>query len=244
MPSATPILLRANNASEWTGATGNNTYLLPGPRPVLIDAGIGDPAHVRAVGDALGGVPLDLVLITHHHFDHVAGAPALLARWPGAVMRGGGAGVPLGDGETFETDSSTLRAVHTPGHAADHFCFFDERSQDLYCGDLVRLGGTVVIPASRGGDLAEYLASLERVRDLRPARLLPAHGPAIEDPLRVIDEYLAHRRERHAQIRAAVAAGSSTPAEIVARVYPDLPRTLTAAAEDTVLAHLRYEGLH
>jgi glyoxylase-like metal-dependent hydrolase (beta-lactamase superfamily II) len=234
------VLLRVNNASEWTGPTGNNTWLLPGPPSVLIDAGTGDRAHVDAIARALEGAPLDLVLITHHHVDHAAGAPALLARWPGLVVRGGGAGVPLIDHETFECGGTTLRALFTPGHAPDHFAFFDEHSREIYCGDLARIGGTVVIPASRGGDLAAYLRSLDRIRELVPSRLLPAHGPVIEDPATLIEAYIRHRHERHAEILAAVADGLPSPAEIVARVYRDLPRGLVAAAEDTVLAHLRY----
>ena len=234
------FLLRAHNASEWTGPTGNNTWLMPGTRSVLIDAGIGARAHVDAIAHALAGAPLDLVIITHHHVDHAAGVPALLERWPGLVVRGGGGGAPLHDEEIFDCGSTILRALHTPGHAPDHFCFLDEQSRDVYCGDLARTGGTVVIPASRGGDLAQYMRSLRRIRDLQPSRLLPAHGPIIEDPAGLIETYIRHRRERHAEILEAVADGLRTPSEIAMRVYPDLPRSLVPAAEDTILAHLRY----
>ena len=240
MPPTRAVLLRANNASEWTGPTGNNTWLLPGPPSVLIDAGTGDRAHIDAIAQRLGDAPLDLVLITHHHVDHAAGAPALLARWPALVVRGGGAGAHLTDGETFACGGTILRAVFTPGHAPDHFGFFDEHSREIYCGDLARSGGTVVIPASRGGDLDQYLHSLDRIRDLRPSRLLPAHGPVIEDPAGLIETYIRHRHQRHAEILTAVAEGLHSPAAIVSRVYPDLPGSLVPAAEDTVLAHLRY----
>lgn len=229
----------ADNASEWTGPTGNNTYLLPAPPAVLIDAGIGRQCHIDRIADRLGGEPLGVVLITHHHVDHVAGVPALRQHWPDTIVRGGGAGEPLSDDEIFDCGGTRLRAIHTPGHATDHFCFLDESSRDLYCGDLARIGGTVVIPASRGGSLREYLRSLERIRELAPARLLPAHGPIIDDPASVIDEYIEHRRMRERQIVDALRTGCRTPAEIVARVYPGLPSGLVSAAEDTVRAHLQ-----
>ena len=233
-----PMLLPANNPSEWTGPTGNNTYLLPGRPSVLVDAGVGDPAHVDAIEAALGGAPLDLLLVTHGHMDHAAGAPALTRRWPGMVIRGGGVGRPLNDAEVFAAGGTTLRAVHTPGHAPDHFCFLDETTRDLYSGDLARIGGTVVIPASRGGSLSDYLASLRKVRALEPARLLPAHGPVVSRPAELIDEYLAHRAAREGQIIAALAEGCTTVEDLVARIYPSLSPSLRPAAEETVRAHL------
>lgn len=235
------MLLPANNPSEWTGPSGNNTYLLPGSPSVLLDAGVGDTAHLDAIAAALGPAQLDLVLITHGHVDHAAGAPALARRWPGVVIRGGG-GTPLQDGERFAAGGTALRAVHTPGHAPDHFCFLDETTRDLYSGDLARIGGTVVIPASRGGSLRDYLASLQKVRDLSPARLLPAHGPIVERPSQLIDEYLAHRAAREREIIAALAEGCTGVADLVTRIYPDLSPSLRAAAEETVRAHLAKLG--
>ena len=233
------FVLPAGNASEWTGPTGNNTYLLTGVTSALIDAGVGRRDHVDAIAQRIGSAPLDLVLLTHHHVDHVAGLPALLERWPAAIVRGGGKGDPLHDNELIEAGSTRLRAVHTPGHAPDHFCFFDESSRDLFCGDLARIGGTVVIPASKGGNLRDYMRSLERIRELAPLRLLPAHGPAVDDPVRLLDEYVQHRRDRERQIIDALAAGCRTAAEIVSRVYAGLPPSLNAAAEETVRAHLQ-----
>lgn len=233
------VTLLADNSSEWTGPTGNNTYLLPAAPSVLIDAGIGRPSHVERIAQALDGTDLDLVLLTHHHVDHSAGVPALRQRWPGAVVRGGEAGEPLRDGEMLECGGTRLRAIHTPGHSPDHFCYLDESSGDLFCGDMARIGGTVVIPASRGGSLREYLASLERIRNLSPARLLPAHGMIVQDPAKLIDEYIEHRRLRERQILDALSGGCRTPAEIVARVYPNISPGLSAAAEETVRAHLQ-----
>jgi ribonuclease/clavin/mitogillin len=245
-----PLLIPAGNSSAWTGPTGNNTWLLHGREPALIDAGIGLPDYVDAVAAALAGAPLARILITHGHPDHASGVPALLARWPTAIVISRSP-MPASDRHqradegTLIPGDTSLRVIGTPGHAPDHLCFFDERSGDLFCGDLVRLGGTVVIPASQGGNLRQYLDSLHRVRALSPRRLLPGHGPIVDDPAGLIDEYLVHRAERDRQILDAVRAGARTPEEIVARVYQELPDALRSAAADSVAAHLiklREEG--
>jgi glyoxylase-like metal-dependent hydrolase (beta-lactamase superfamily II) len=233
----TPILLSAGNPSAWTGSTGNNTYLLLGAIPTLIDAGVGNPSHLDAVARALEGRDLALVLITHGHPDHASGAPAIAARWPTVRIRQFGTGLtPILSDETIHAGDSVVQAIHTPGHAPDHCCFL--MADDLFCGDLARSGGTIVIPGSRGGSLGQYLDSLRRVRALRPRRLLPGHGPAIDDPAAVIDEYLRHRAKREAQIVAALSAGCDTPERIVLRVYDGLRTELVPAALESVLAHL------
>jgi hydroxyacylglutathione hydrolase len=231
------ILLAAGNPSAWTGPTGNNTYLIPGRVPVLVDAGVGNPDHIAAIDRALSGQPLATVLVTHDHIDHAAGAPALAARWPSVAIRQFGKGArPIVDGERIEAGDGFVTVLHTPGHAPDHCCFV--AGEDVYCGDLARLGGTIVIPAGRGGDLQQYLDSLRRVQRLRPRRLLPGHGPIVEQPDRLFEEYIRHRATRDAQIADALASGCRTVGEIVSRVYPTLSAGLIVAAGESVTSHL------
>ena len=227
----TPILIAAGNPSEWTGPSGNNTWLLPGREPALVDAGVGHTEHIESVAHALNGAPLVRVLITHWHPDHVKGLPALRDRWQGLVVVDTARDpVPAGDGR--------LEIIPTPGHSPDHLCFFDREAGDLYCGDLVRKGGTIVIPANKGGDLRAYLASLRLARELAPRRLLPGHGPIVDDPAALIDEYIEHRQKREQQILQAMLEGARTVDEIVRQVYPALPASLSSAAADSVRAHL------
>jgi hydroxyacylglutathione hydrolase len=231
------LTIPAGNPSPWTGPEGNNTYLLPGAVPTLIDAGVGDPGHVAAVEQALDGSPLAQLLITHSHPDHARGVPTLAARWPALVVRNL-APDACRDGESLPAGDTSLTALHTPGHAPDHFCFLDETTRDIYCGDLAREGGTIVVPASAGGHLADYLASLRRIRALQPRRLLPGHGPVVLDPSALIDGYLHHRAEREAQVLDLLQAGAISVDTLVQRIYTGLHPSVVRAAADSVLAHL------
>ena len=240
-------LIAGFNPGPYTGA-GNNTYLLPGREPALIDAATGEPRHLAALGEALGNAALSRVLVTHAHPDHASGAVGLAARWMDASFfklpwpeRDGEYRVawrPLAEGDIVDAGDGALRVLHTPGHAPDHVCFFDEAEGTLFCGDLLIQGGTVVVPASYGGSLTDYLASLARVRELRPARVLPAHGPEIDDVTALIDQYVAHRGRRDDEILSALRRGHTTQAAIVEVVYPHLAAELRGAAGESVLAHL------
>jgi glyoxylase-like metal-dependent hydrolase (beta-lactamase superfamily II) len=244
--NALPIF--AFNPGPITG-DGNWTWLIRGAVPTLIDAGVGEPRHVDAIAEALGGARLAQVLVTHAHVDHASGAPALqqtfgLSRfvklpWPERDAQWPVTWEPIRDGDVVPAGDTELVAIHTPGHAPDHLCFWHERSRTVFCGDLAIKGTSVWIPARLGGDLAAYLASLERVLALNPARMLPAHGSPIDDPVPVLRSYIDHRRKREAQVIAALRAGDSTPQAIVARVYEGLNESLLPLAQESVVAHLQ-----
>jgi glyoxylase-like metal-dependent hydrolase (beta-lactamase superfamily II) len=246
-----PLLLHARNPSPMTGA-GNNTYLLIGDTgsASLIDAGVGEPAHLRELASALDArrAQLETVLVTHGHRDHAGGASAIARAHPSAVFaklpwpdedaQHDVAWRPLADGQLILAGGEPLTVVHTPGHSPDHLAFWHESSRTLFTGDLVALGSSVMIHWSRGGDLAQYLASLARLQALDPRRLLPAHGPSIEDPPAVLAGYIEHRLQRERQVVAALQAGHSTVQAIAESIYDGLAPALMPAAQENVRAHL------
>jgi glyoxylase-like metal-dependent hydrolase (beta-lactamase superfamily II) len=132
----------------------------------------------------------------------------------------------------------TLRAMHTPGHARGHLCFYEERTGTLITGDnIVGLGSVLIDPPE--GNMRDYLNSLQRMRALPNLTVLfGGHGPAMANPQAKLDEYIAHRLERERKILAAVESGCATPAAIVANVYTDVSPKAHAMAERAVLAHL------
>lgn len=232
---------------------GTNTWLLAEPgaaRAVVVDPGPDDEGHLTAVLAAAAGrdLSIGLVLLTHGHPDHSEGAAALAAK-TGAPVRGvdpayrRGDGGGLDDGAVVTLDGLTVEVVATPGHTSDSVCLLLPADGALLTGDtLLGRGWTVV--AHPDGRLADYLSSLRRLRSLcadTPApTLLPGHGPARSDAVAVIDAYLAHRVERLAQVRDAVAAGSTDAADVVRRVYADVDPMLWPAAEQSVRAQLDY----
>jgi glyoxylase-like metal-dependent hydrolase (beta-lactamase superfamily II) len=241
------VTLAARNPGAYTGR-GNNTFLIAGRYPTLVDAGVGHPGHLDALVEALAGADLLRVIVTHGHVDHVSGAASIAARWrpefaklpwPGQDEHHGVEWTAVADGQVLEAGDEELTVVHTPGHAPDHVCLLHAASGTVFAGDMVIAGSTVVIPASEGGSLADYLASLERLLALDPRRLLPAHGPAIDRPSDLIRAYLRHRREREAQIVEALGSSPASIPLIVQRVYERLPVELHGAAAESVLAHLQ-----
>ena len=240
------VPLHAGNPSAMTG-TGNWTYFLPGRHPVLIDAGVGEPSHISSIETAHRDGPQH-VIVTHAHGDHISGVSAIAQRWPetrfskypwtGRDTKYPVAWAALRDEERIAAGDSELQVIYTPGHAPDHIALWHLESRTVFSGDLVVTGTTVVIPATMGGSLTAYLHSLQRLLALRPDRLLPAHGPAIDNPADAIHRYLAHRHDREQQIRAALGEGVRTVDALVERIYRELMPALVPMARESVLAHL------
>jgi len=149
---------------------------------------------------------------------------------------------PVADGQEFRGDGYTLRAVHTPGHAQDHICYYLEEERALFTGDVILGVGTTVIPQD-GGNLGHYLATLRRLQTLDLARIYPGHGPVIENPQEKLVEYLEHRLMRERQILAELEGGGKRVPEMVRSIYREYPERLHAAAGQSVLSHLdKLEG--
>jgi glyoxylase-like metal-dependent hydrolase (beta-lactamase superfamily II) len=239
-----PLVRRivAPNPSMMTGP-GTNTYVVGIDEIVVIDPGPDDEGHLDAIAGC-GGDRIRWIVVTHTHEDHAPGVAGLKERTGAEVLAFDTDDLPLdgtlADGDTIEATEFVLRAVHTPGHASNHLCFLLEQERMLFSGDHIMEGSTVVI-SPPDGDMAAYLASLERLGKLRPRlrSIAPGHGHVIDDPAAKIDEYLAHRRAREAQVLDRLrAAGSTTIDRLVTEIYAEVPEVLHPVAARSVWAHL------
>jgi glyoxylase-like metal-dependent hydrolase (beta-lactamase superfamily II) len=232
----------APNPGLMTGP-GTNQYVL-GPGDALqIDAAPLDPENRRRLGAE--GVTVTRLLLTHVHPDHVGGALDLAV--PRAVHRSRAsfalAGRPLApatlldDGDEVPWPGGRLVVVHTPGHESGHCCLYEPDRRWLFTGDTVLSTGTTIV-APPDGDMAAYLISLRRLRALDAAVIFPGHGPPVDRPRALLDEYLAHRLLRERQILDALDGGPQAVTGLVARIYVDLHPGLVWAAALTVRAHL------
>ncbi|KAL4807183.1 beta-lactamase-like protein [Aspergillus unguis] len=193
---------------------GTNTYLIgTGRSRILIDTGQGFPSWIRDITRVLEERDIEIshVLLTHWHGDHTGGVPDLVAYNPLLSTRiyknlpDSGQNNIL-DGQVFRVEGATLRAVHTPGHAADHMCFFFEEENALFTGDNVLGHGYSVVE-----DLGQYMESMQLMANLRLPLGYPAHGAVITDLPDKMREYIKHREFRVQQVFSILEENRTNP---------------------------------
>ena len=255
----------APNPSAMTGP-GTNTYILGhGAGVIVVDPGPAEEQHLTAVLAALDlSETVAAILVTHAHNDHSAAAPRLAAltaapvlafgdahagrspmmqRLAASGLAGGGEGVDLGfrpdrqlaDDERLDCGDGVPRVIHTPGHMGGHIC--------LGFGDVLLSGDHAMGWASSlisppDGDMAAYMASLDRLLADPWHLMLPGHGPAVTEVAARLQALFEHRRAREREVMAALRTAPATPAALTRRIYHDIPTGLHPAAQRNVLAHL------
>jgi len=224
----------APNPGPYTGPGTNSWIVEAGPVVVVIDPGPDDDAHLAAIEKRLAGATIGVVLVTHSHPDHLPLAERLAAPHHAAVRR-----YPeLADNDVVRVGTLNVTALYTPGHSADHLCFWLAGDRTIFTGDLILGRGSSMVTYPEG-DVAAYMRSLEKLAVLHPRMLFPGHWDPVEDAMGKIEEYRAHRLEREAQVLAEVRRGAGAARELTRRVYGELDETLMVAAEMTLRAHLK-----
>jgi glyoxylase-like metal-dependent hydrolase (beta-lactamase superfamily II) len=256
----------AKNPSPFT-FKGTGTYVVGEGEVAVIDPGPDLDEHVEALLSGLGRERVTHILVTHTHRDHSPAAKALkeatraptfgfgphgVGLQPTGLSRGGRRGeahveeggdwdfvpdVKIADGERIEGPGWAFEAVHTPGHTSNHLCFALEGTGILFSGDHVMGWSTsVIVPLD--GDMAAYMASLDKLLGRDDRVYWPTHGPAIAEPKAHVRAFIAHRREREAGILECLRAGIGDIDRIVERLYVGLQPGLRRAAGRSVHAHL------
>lgn len=252
-----PLVRRvlAPNPSPFT-LHGTQTYLVGRGRVAVIDPGPDLPEHLDALAAALAGEEVVAITCTHTHRDHspasrplaaMTGAPivgcAPLAldddgpRSDAAFDTGYRPDRVLADGERIEGDGWALEAVATPGHTSNHLCFALPEASALFTGDHV-MGWSTTVIAPPDGDMADYMASLDKLIARDDCIYYPAHGDPVENPQRFVRGLAGHRKQREGQILRLLGEGVDEIPAMVERMYVGVDPRLHLAAGRSVLAHL------
>ena len=249
----------ARNPSPFT-LYGTGTYIVGHGNVAVIDPGPADPAHIDNVLRAVAGETVSHVLVTHTHMDHSPGCRLLAEHADAKTYAFGphGAGkiaagvqveeggdmdfqpdVLIADGDVIEGDDWSVECVYTPGHTSNHVCYALREEAALFSGDHV-MGWSTSVISPPDGDMRSYMASLDRLLEREDRLYWPTHGPAIADPAAHVRAFIAHRREREAQIMRCLEGGLVRIADMVPRMYADTPQGLHPAAARSVFAAMAY----
>ena len=240
----------APNGNVMTGPGTNSYFIGGGPANewALLDPGPADAAHVQALLAALPG-RLRWILVTHTHPDHSPATAALRAATGAEVLgmtprhaewndTGFVPDVALRGGEVLRLPGgTTLRVIHTPGHASNHLCYELPEERLLFSGDHLTQHATVVINPP-DGDMRAYLESLRALEALDVDWIAPGHGFLMSEPRAVIRRVVEHRLRREARVLAALQATPQTLEALVTKCYADVTPQLHAVAARSLLAHL------
>lgn len=244
-----PLVKRitAGNSSVFTGP-GTNTYIVGKENFTVIDPGPAIEEHIKDIVKVCGE-DVSQILVTHTHPDHSPGAKLLHQRTAAPVM-GMYAKYPKHQDRTFKPNKElcegdvikevdhTLIAIHTPGHASNHICFFLEEEKILFTGDHIMEGSTVVI-SPPDGNMREYIHSLEKLKALGIKTIAPGHGETMRDANAVVDWIVSHRMFREKKVVDAITElNRCTLDELLPKVYDDVGSHLHGIAKSSLEAHL------
>ncbi len=243
--------LLAPNPGPFT-FKGTGVHIVGTDSVAVIDPGPDLADHIAALKRAIGTREVSHILVTHTHRDH-SPAAAALKQWSGAPTYAAGAhgraageveegadrdftpDIVVHDGDVLTGNGFTLTCLATPGHTANHMCYALEEERALFCGDHV-MGWSTSVVAPSDGDMAAYLASLEKLIARADTILYPTHGSPITQPQAWLRDLLAHRRMRETQILELLPRGDA--GAIAQSLYPDIAPALRRAAAAQVQAHL------
>jgi glyoxylase-like metal-dependent hydrolase (beta-lactamase superfamily II) len=249
----------ARNPSPFT-LYGTGTYIVGHGEVAVIDPGPADPAHIQAIVDAPQGETITHILVTHTHRDHSPGTRLLKEKCAAKSYAYGphGSGrrddqvqieegadldftpdVEVRHGDVIRGRDWTVECVYTPGHTSNHMCFALREERVLFTGDHVMAWSTSVI-SPPDGDMQAYMESLALLLNRDDSVYWPTHGPAVEDPKAYVEAFIAHRREREAQILECIDRGVLRVREMVPYMYKELPEFMYPAAARSVFAAVRY----
>lgn len=235
--------LLAANPGPFT-LDGTRTYILGTEQVAVVDPGPDVEEHVRALLSLVEDAATVTLVLTHGHGDHAGAVNGIRERLGEVPVVGAGhpAARPLKPGEGVHTDAGVLLPVATPGHTPDHLAFHWPEARALFSGDHVLGRGDTTWVADYPGCVADYLSSLERLRELPLDVIYPGHGPPIRDPVQALDRFEAHRRGRIAAVRdALVAQPDASPDTLYRAVYGDtVPAGLESAAHRSLAALREY----
>ncbi len=253
-PFRTPTLPPATNTNTVLLGTGD--FLIVDPATPYEDERARFD-RLMAVLASAGRRPLAVVL-THHHVDHVSDAARVAEQYALEVWANEKTAAlvdmpvsrTLAAGEVLSLAGPVPQAweVHfTPGHAPGHICLFNADNGVLVGGDMVAAVGSILIDPHEG-HMGTYLESLAALTRLPIRGLVPSHGALMAHGADRLKMQIAHRRERQAQVAAALAQHpeGAAPLDLVPGIYGDeVPKAaypMAALSVQSALVLLVEEG--